>query len=79
MKKKAVILFTLLLLASCAGGPDMLRYQAELKSHALAKRCADGWFQQLPYVQTDADQVYKALSDWDARLAADAQLLGVVK
>lgn len=77
--KKAVTALLLLALCSCQGGPDIVRYKAESSSYTLAKRCADGWFQGLPFVPNDAEIVYKALDDWDGRLAADAKLLGVVR
>lgn len=65
----------LILLASCQG-PDPVRYQAERASHALAARCADGWFSGLPAPLVDQELVRKSLDDWARRLDSDARLLG---
>lgn len=69
-------LLLLLLLPACAGGPDPLRLRAEKASHALATRCADGWFAGLPWTPEDQRLVRQSLDDWASRLAADEAALG---
>ena len=63
-----------LLLPSCSG-VDPIRYRAERASHALAVRCAEGWFQGLPNTPDDQRLVRQSLDDWGSRLDRDAQLL----
>ncbi len=72
---KTCILAALLLLAGCAGGPDPIRLQSERASHALATRCADGWFQGLPWTPEDERLVRLSLADWQRAIEADAKLL----
>lgn len=64
-----------ILLASCQG-PDLVRIQSERANWALATRCADGWFQSLPFDVDDERIVRDALADWDEALKADEALLG---
>jgi hypothetical protein len=58
MKKIAVV--CLLLLSSCCG----IDTAADRKNLALAERCADGWFQDLPVTEEDQRLVRNALQDW---------------
>lgn len=69
-------LASLVILTSCAGGPDQIRLRAEKTSHALATRCADGWFGGLPWTPEDQRLVRQSLDDWASRLAADEAALG---
>ncbi len=78
MKKRFTIV-SLAILASCAGGPDPIRYTAEAASYKLAVRCADGWFQGLPVVPADQTLVANSLADWAHRLDVDAEQLGLAK
>ncbi len=77
MKKNILLsgLAALLLIPSCAG-PDPLRLKSERANHTLATRCADGWFQDLPFTAEDQRIVVKALIDWDNALKADEALVG---
>lgn len=68
------LLVVLLLLASCSG-VDTVRYRAERASHALAVRCADGWFKGLPSTPDDQRLVRQSLDYWGSRLDRDAELL----
>lgn len=68
------ILLACLLMPSCSG-VDPVRHRAERASHALAVRCADGWFQGLPNTPDDQRLVRQSLDDWGSRLDRDAQLL----
>lgn len=63
-------------LASCSGGPNAARVLAERKSHALAVRCAEGWFQGLPFTVDDQRIVEASLLDWHESLATEEALLG---
>lgn len=76
MKKAVCLILPLLLATACCGGPDPVRHRAELTSLALAKRCADGWFQGLPKTAEDERLVRQSLADWESRLAADSKALG---
>jgi hypothetical protein len=80
MKTLRPVLFALAvlaaLLAAACQGPDPVRYRAERDSHALAQRCADGWFRGLPFTPHDQELVQKSLDDWKRRLDSDAMLLG---
>lgn len=58
MKKLSITL--LLLLAGCSH----LDTVAERKNHALAQRCADGWFKGLEFTEHDKQLVQGALDDW---------------
>lgn len=80
MKRSTILaaLAGLLCLAGCSG-PDALRLKSERANHALAERCADGWFQALPHTPDDERIVRKALDDWDGALAADEALVGGAK
>jgi hypothetical protein len=62
------------LLCACQG-PDPIRLRSERANHALAARCAEGWFAALPWTEHDKMLVEKALSDWDRALKADEALL----
>lgn len=77
MKRSTILaaLAGLLCLTSCAG-PDPLRLKSERANHALAERCADGWFQALPHTPEDERLVRGSLDDWDRALAADEALVG---
>jgi hypothetical protein len=72
----------LLLLGACicmapaCVGPDPVRVRAERASHALAARCADGWFRGLPFMPHDEELVRRSLDDWARRLDSDERLLG---
>lgn len=68
----AVLLFAL---CGCQG-PDPVRLRAERASYDLAVRCADGWFQRLPFTADDERVVRASLLDWDAALDADEALAG---
>jgi len=72
--RRGVVL--LALAAVACQGPDPIRVRAERDSHALAQRCAAGWFQGLPWTPHDRELVEKSLADWDRRLKSDEQLLG---
>lgn len=63
----------LALLVACQG-PDPVRLRSERANHALAARCAQGWFDGLPFAEHDKMLVGKALNDWDAALKADEAL-----
>lgn len=60
----------------CLGcqGPDPVRLKSERANYYLAKRCADGWFQALPFTVQDEQLVRGALEDWDRALRADETL-----
>jgi len=58
MKKLTIIL--LFLLAGCSHIDTV----AERKNHALAQRCADGWFKGLAFTESDRLLVQSALDDW---------------
>ncbi len=70
---KLLTLIALLALASCQG-PDPIRLRSERANLALAKRCADGWFNGLPWAPHDRVLVEKAFDDWDRALKADEAL-----
>lgn len=72
---KQLILFALVFLYSCQGGPDPIRIRQERAVYALAKRAMDGWFQTLPFTPEDVRVSYAALGDWDSALKADEALL----
>lgn len=73
LKKWATIVVAFLLVA--CSGPDAVRIRAERANLTLAQRCADGWFQALPWTPHDEQLVRAALADWDRALAADEALL----
>lgn len=75
MKRIAPILFAIV--AACAGGPDVVRYRAELADLELAQACAKAWLDQKPAAPDEQVRVARALDAWRSRLAADAQLLGL--
>lgn len=75
MTKKTLVALLAVTLASCQG-PDPVRLHAERKSHAMAVRCADGWFRGLTFTEHDEKLVRDALADWDSAILADEKLLG---
>jgi hypothetical protein len=72
---KTIVIALLAFAASCQGGPDPIRLRSERANHAVAARCAQGWFTGLPWTEHDKMLVEKALSDWDLALKADEALL----
>jgi hypothetical protein len=70
--KSFVALFVIF--AACQG-PDAIRLRSERANHALAARCAEGWFAGLPWTEHDKALVIQAFADWDAALKADEALL----
>lgn len=77
--RSGVLLFMIaviaVVLSSCTG-PDALRIRADRANHALATRCADGWFGSLPVTADDQRLVRNALGDWEKRIDADEQAGG---
>ena len=71
---RTLIVLVLALLASCKG-PDHVRIASDRANLALAKRCADGWFLDLPFVAQDAELVRKAIGDWERALNADEAIV----
>ena len=71
----AILALLLLPLLTCCSGPDQLRLRSERANHALAARCAQGWFTGLPWTETDRTLVTRSLDDWDRALKADEALL----
>lgn len=80
-RRQRSFLFFLLLISCCAlipscAGPDRVRLASERANWRLAQRCADGWFQALPFAPQDEQLVRDALADWNAALEADEKLAG---
>lgn len=75
MSRSSLLVFlTLSFLASCQG-PDPIRISAERANFELARRCADGWFQKIPFTAEDVRMVNNAFGDWDKSLKAEEALI----
>lgn len=75
MKRSGTSAILAALLISACVGPDPIRLASERANYNLAVRCADGWFQHLPFLPADEQVVRSALIDWDQALQADEALL----
>lgn len=62
------------ILTACQG-PDPIRLRSERANLNLAARCAEGWFNGLPWTLQDQQLVNQALADWDRALKADEALV----
>lgn len=72
---KRIAALCVLFLASCAPSADWVRLEAEKANLKLAKRCADGWFQALPFTPDDQRLVEAAFADWQRSIEAEEKLL----
>lgn len=70
----------LLVVPSCVGGGyDLQRYQND-KAHLRLLQIVSGrWLGGTPPQPSDHVEIPKAIIEWEARLAADAEVLGVAK
>ena len=68
----------LLAMSACIGtGYDQQRYTNDRNDHALAQRCAEGWFAGMAFTDADKRDVEAALAGWASRLDRDATALGI--
>lgn len=75
MRSTRILFLAALAALSACSGPNPVRLRAERANHALAVRCADGWFRGLPFTPHDEQLVRQALADWDRSLQAEERLV----
>jgi hypothetical protein len=78
MTTRLAALFLAAITLTACQGPDPVRLRNERAAHTAAVRCADGWFQGLPWTPHDELMMRQGLADWERAITADEALLGWV-